>query len=82
MQRVEVEVLFDKSSIQYVASQPWPFPGSCMIGMSAISIDGLAPIHIDPNEIVDAQWFDKETVYQAARDTDGLGAVMERQVVM
>ncbi len=79
---LEVGVLFDKSSIQYVASQPWPFPGSCMIGMNVISIDGLAPIHIDPNEIVDAQWSDKETVYQAARDMDGLGAVMERQVVM
>ena len=39
-------------------------------------------LSIDPNEIVDAQWSDKETVYQAARDTDGLGAVMERQVVM
>jgi hypothetical protein len=38
-------------------------------------------LSIDQNEIIDAQWFDKETVYQAARDTDGLGAVMERQVV-
>lgn len=53
-----------------------------MIGMNATSIGGLAPIRIDPNEIVDAQWFDKETVYKAARDTDELGAEMERQVVM
>ena len=78
----EVGVMLDKSSIQYVASQPWPFPRSCMIGMNATSIDGLAPIRIDQHEIVDAQWFDKETVYQAAMDTDGMGAVMERQVVM
>ena len=52
-----------------------------MIGMHAKTIHDLAPIRIDPHEIVDAKWFDKETVYQAARDTDALGAVLDRQVV-
>ncbi|KAL7548680.1 hypothetical protein ACHAWF_011959, partial [Thalassiosira exigua] len=69
-------------NIDYVASQPWPFPRSCMIGMRAKSLDhGLAPIHIDPKEIVDARWFEKETVYQAARDTDKMGAVLDRKLV-
>ena len=52
-----------------------------MIGMRAKSLENLAPIDIDPNEIVDAKWFDKETVYQAARDSDLMGAVLEREVV-
>eukprot|EP00571_Detonula_confervacea_P015388 CAMPEP_0172302596 /NCGR_PEP_ID=MMETSP1058-20130122/4264_1 /TAXON_ID=83371 /ORGANISM="Detonula confervacea, Strain CCMP 353" /LENGTH=626 /DNA_ID=CAMNT_0013013127 /DNA_START=171 /DNA_END=2051 /DNA_ORIENTATION=+ len=77
----EVGVTIDKGSINYVASQAWPFPRSCMIGMNARTLDGLEPIHIDPNEIVDAQWYDKETVYQAAKDADEMGAVMERQVI-
>ena len=71
----------DRETIGYVASQPWPFPRSCMIGMSARTHDGLSPINIDVNEIVDAQWYDKETVYQAARDSDEMGAVLERHVV-
>ena len=77
----KVGVHIDRQSISYVASQPWPFPRSCMIGMAARSRDGLAPIQIDPHEIVDAQWFEKETVYQAARDSDSMGAVLEPQVV-
>ncbi|KAL7527366.1 hypothetical protein ACHAXR_001916 [Thalassiosira sp. AJA248-18] len=72
----EVGATVDRQSINYVASQPWPFPRSCMIGMRAQSLDGLSPIHIDPNEIVDAQWFEKETVYQAARDSDLMGALL------
>lgn len=77
----EVGVHVDKSSINYIASQPWPFPRSCMIGMHAKSIDDMASINIDPDEISDAKWFDKETVYQAARDSDEMGYALERSVV-
>ena len=52
-----------------------------MIGMRACSIDGLSSIRIDPSEIIDAQWFDKEIVYQAARDSDSMGAVLDTSVV-
>jgi len=77
----QVGVHVDKSSINYIASQPWPFPRSCMIGMHAKSIDDMAYINIDPDEISDAKWFDKETVYQAARDSDEMGYALERSVV-
>lgn len=77
----EVGVDIDRNSIKYIASQPWPFPRSCMIGMRASTIDGLSSIRIDPNEIADAKWFEKEAVYQAARDSDSMGAVLERSVV-
>ena len=77
----EVGVNIDEHSISYIASQPWPFPRSTMIGMHARSSLDMAPICIDPNEIVDAQWFDKETVYQAAKHSDEIGAVLDPKVV-
>ncbi|KAL3803248.1 hypothetical protein ACHAWO_005605 [Cyclotella atomus] len=77
----EVGVTIDRNSIRYIASQPWPFPRSCMIGMRACTLEGLPSIHIDPNEIVDAKWFEKEIVYQAAQDSDSMGAVLDRSVV-
>jgi len=79
----EVGVNVDKDSISYIASQPWPFPRSTMIGMharSSLDVD-MAPISIDPKEIVDAQWFEKETVYQAAKHSDEIGAVLDPKVV-
>lgn len=41
--------------IRYVASQPWPFPDSLMIGFRAEYESG--EIVIDPEEIVEAGWF-------------------------
>lgn len=69
-----------QGSIEYIASQPWPFPRSCMIGMTARTTE-LSQISIDEEEIVDARWFEKSVVRQAARDTDDLGAVMDPKVV-
>lgn len=44
--------------VDYLASQPWPFPASLMIGCvgQALSHD----ITIDAEEIEDARWFSKE----------------------
>ncbi len=52
--------IFEESSIEvdnieYVASQPWPFPHSLMIGFSATYARG--EIQIDEKEIEDAGWF-------------------------
>jgi NADH pyrophosphatase NudC (nudix superfamily)/nicotinamide mononucleotide (NMN) deamidase PncC len=79
----EVGVNVNHHSIKYISSQAWPFPQSCMIGFHAKthSVDGLASINIDPKEVVDARWFEKEDLYLAARDTDRMGAVLDRQVV-
>merc|ERR1712194_17511 len=78
----EVGVTIDRENVNYVASQAWPFPRSCMIGMSAKTSDGLAAITLlDPDEIVDAQWFEKSVVRRAAHDADEIGAVMDPRVV-
>lgn len=54
MEEVGIEV----KNIRYYKSQPWPFSGSMMIGYWA-EADDKQPIRIDPNEIVDAAWFER-----------------------
>jgi len=52
---VREEVNVRIGNITYVASQPWPFPHSIMIGFSADYVSG--EIAIDDDEIEDARWF-------------------------
>lgn len=57
----------DPSTMEFVASQPWPFPRSLMVGFQARAIapvDGsaLPDIQIDRNEMEDIQWFAKDYV--------------------
>ncbi|SOD73184.1 NAD+ diphosphatase [Jatrophihabitans sp. GAS493] len=55
--------------IRYVASQPWPFPASLMVGFTARAIDD-GTIELDDDEVVDAGWFTREEVRQAGVWTD------------
>lgn len=69
---VEEESAIRVGRVSYVASQPWPFPSSLMIGLlgEALSED----IRIDPKELEDARWFTAEEL-KAMRDglhADGL----------
>lgn len=43
------------NNIEYVTTQPWPFPGSLMIGFRAQALSDK--ITVDVDEIIDAQWF-------------------------
>jgi NAD+ diphosphatase len=52
---VREEVGVEIGEVTYVTSQSWPFPNSLMIGFFAEYVGG--DIRVDPNEIVDAQWF-------------------------
>jgi NAD+ diphosphatase len=45
---------------RYVASQPWPFPDSLMIGFRAKAAGG--PLYPDGKEILDAQWFSRDAL--------------------
>jgi len=47
--------------VQYVASQPWPFPASIMLGYIA-RVDGDPTLHVDHEEIEDAQWFTRDQI--------------------
>ncbi len=46
--------------VQYLSSQPWPFPSSLMIGCMAEAEDRA--ITRDPEELEDARWVTREEV--------------------
>ncbi|WP_299664225.1 NAD(+) diphosphatase [uncultured Ruegeria sp.] len=50
-------------AVQYLASQPWPFPASLMIGCAGESLS--RDIQIDPIEIEDAMWVTRTEMMQA-----------------
>ena len=49
--------------VRYLASQPWPFPASLMIGCHGVALTD--EIDIDPVEIEDARWVTREEVAAA-----------------
>lgn len=56
--------------IRYLASQPWPFPASLMLGFIA-RLDGDPAISLDPVEMEEAAWFTRDEVTRARDWTDG-----------
>lgn len=60
---IREEAGIDVTNVRYVASQPWPFPSSLMIGCHATALsDGLT---VDFTELEDARWFTREEVASA-----------------
>ena len=60
----ETGVRIDEDSVEYIGSQPWPFPQSCMIAFNATA-DDEQPLNLDPDEIVEGRWFHKDEVRAA-----------------
>ena len=56
MEEADIEV----TDIQYVASQPWPFPQTLMLGFTAKYQSG--EIKVDTTELEDARWFSAEAM--------------------
>jgi len=55
----------DRSTLDFVASQPWLFPRSLMVGFTvcaAPSEGADAALAVDEDELEDARWFSKEYV--------------------
>jgi NAD+ diphosphatase len=46
--------------VRYLASQPWPFPSSLMMGFLAEALS--EEITIDPEELAEARWFGRDEV--------------------
>lgn len=65
------------SGVRYVASQPWPFPRSLMLGFVARAID--TKITVDEVEIEHARWFTREEV-TAAVDAGEVGLPGEASI--
>lgn len=62
VREVREEVGIEVKDIRYFGSQPWPFPNSLMIGFTATYAGG--EIAIEPQELVDAAWFNKHNLPQ------------------
>ena len=48
------------TNVTYMASQPWPFPASLMLGYQATATS--TKISIDDDELADARWFTPKEV--------------------
>jgi NAD+ diphosphatase len=57
------EAGIEVANVRYVASQPWPFPGSLMIACIADAVDDR--LTIDRTELEDAFWMDRAGVESA-----------------
>ena len=64
------EVGLRVTDIRYVASQPWPFPQSLMLGFVARAVlddeGGDDTLRVDPTEIEEAHWFTREQILSGA----------------
>ncbi len=60
IREVKEEVGLNVYDVEYVKSQPWPFPSSLMLGFYAKTNDPT--IKIDDDEIRDAKWFTADEV--------------------
>ncbi len=54
--------------VEYVASQPWPFPRSLMLGFRARLAEGADPLDLspDPEEISELRWFTRDELRSPA----------------
>ena len=46
--------------VRYLASQPWPFPSSLMMGFLAEAL--TEEITVDPQELAEARWFSRDEI--------------------
>ena len=53
--------------VRYAASQPWPFPGSLMLGFTA-RLAGPAELRLQDGELAEAHWYTRDQI----RRRDGL----------
>jgi NAD+ diphosphatase len=56
-------------AVEYVASQPWPFPSALMLGFWAfVDPADTGALEPEPSELVDARWFERSELAAAIGD--------------
>jgi NAD+ diphosphatase len=63
------EVGLTVTDVQYLGSQPWPFPRSIMLGFHAVG-DPSQPFSFNDGEIAEAEWFTRDEVRAALEAGD------------
>jgi len=66
VREIREEVKIEVKDIEYVKSQPWPFPNSLMAGYKARYLSGT--VQPDGVEIEDAGWFSKDNLPALPRE--------------
>ena len=51
--------------VRYLASQPWPFPSSLMMGFLAEAV--TEEITVDPEELAEARWFHRDEIREMVK---------------
>ncbi len=73
------EAGIEVGEVRYLASQPWPFPSSLMIGCHGIALTDSISIQAD--EIEDAKWVTREEMMQVlAGDNPGMKAARKGSI--
>lgn len=66
--------------VEYKMCQPWPFPGSLMIG---VHIEAESKeLNIDPHEIADAKWFHKDQIKKILNGDTSFGVSMPNKIAI
>ena len=60
VREVAEETGVEVGDVGYVASQPWPFPSSLMLGFNAVA--RTTDIRLRDGELEDARWFTREDI--------------------
>jgi NAD+ diphosphatase len=72
VREVAEEVGIQVRNLHYIASQPWPYPGSLMLGFHA-EADPYERLNPDRTEIADARWFTRGEIRAAASGDSAAG---------
>ena len=67
-------------AVRYLASQPWPFPGSMMIGCIAEALDD--ELVIDGEELEDARWFSRAEVISMLKGEHAQGLLAPQPIAI
>ena len=64
VREVQEEAGIAVTDVEYVASQPWPFPSSLMLGFSARAEGDVVPVGLD-GELAEVRWFNRDEIRSA-----------------
>ena len=75
IREVREEARVEAREPQFVASQPWPFPGSLMLGFHATATGGAEPAPAD-GELEAVRWFPRSALERAAAGDPAAGLLL------